>query len=98
MKCNHDRTIQINAHSSDLNFVTVPHLGIEKEGYLPDIEGLCSGDDVNIEVCLDCGHVVGFEKMTDKEIKAALKGEDEDEDEDDGGSWDDENLSIRPTW
>lgn len=81
--CSHDRTITINAHSSDLNFVAVPHLNLEKEGYLPHIDNICSGDDVNIEICLDCGQVVGFDGMTDKEVKAALKDDSVDDDEDD---------------
>lgn len=77
MTCTHDRTISINAHSSDLNNIEVPHLGIEKDGYLPFIKGIGGGDDVNIEICLDCGTVVGFDPMTDDEVKAALGVEDE---------------------
>lgn len=94
MSCNHDRTIRINAHSSDLNFVSVPHLSLEKEGYLPHIDNICGGDDVDIEICLDCGHVVGFEGLTDKQVKNAMKGDEyEDEDEElsehgsDGADW-----------
>ena len=85
MSCTHDRTIKINAHSSDLNFVSIPHLNLEKEGYLPYIEGVCGGDDVDMEICLDCGTVVGFHKMTDAEVKSAMKGDDFDEDEEDDG-------------
>ena len=82
-KCNHDRVLRINAHSSDLNFVTVPHLNLEKEGYLPHIDNVCGGDDVDIEICLDCGQVVGFEGLKDKEIKNIMKDEDADYDEGD---------------
>lgn len=95
--CNHDRIIHINAHSSDLNFVTVPHLNLEKEGYLPHIEGVCGGDDVTIDICLDCGQVIGFVPMSNKEVKAAMKGDEFDEDED-GGEDDAEEDPYNGRW
>lgn len=56
-KCGSDRVFGINAKSSDLNFFTFK--GVEKDGYAPNVSGVCSGDYVVVVVCLECGQAQG---------------------------------------
>lgn len=58
--CEHSRTLQVSAKASDCQVHAVPHLDIEREGYAPRIDGLCSGDYINFTVCLDCGVVTSM--------------------------------------
>lgn len=55
--CQSERIIDILAHSSDSNGFSMN--GVEKEGYLPPIKGICGGDDVETAICLECGQVQG---------------------------------------
>lgn len=83
--CKHERTLILNSKASDMHFCEVPHLTIEKDGYAPNIPGLCNGDYVDLTVCLDCGTVIGFEPMSDEEVLIAF--EIEAEDDGDGDEW-----------
>ncbi len=56
-KCGSDRIFSLSAKSSDLNFWK--HKGYEHDGYLPTVHNVCSGDYVDIDVCLDCGQLQG---------------------------------------
>lgn len=67
-KCNSIRILTINAKSNDSNIVDLPHLAIKHCGYLPRIPGICGGDYVNISICLNCGTVIGYDKMFDLEL------------------------------
>lgn len=82
-KCGSDRILSISAKCSDLCSASFGEL--EHDGYVPIIEGLGGGDYLDIEVCVECGSLQNFDPITDKQVKAAFKGDDyndEDEDED----------------
>jgi len=90
--CEHKQVLTIYSHGKDMQSFAVPHLNIEYDGYAPDIEGVCCGDDVNLDLCLDCGVVVNFVPMTDKQIKGVFdeegdyddeEGDEDEEDKDD---------------
>lgn len=56
-KCDSNRIAHINAKCSDMCFV---HLGDqEHDGYVPRDLGVGGGDYVEIDLCLNCGHVQG---------------------------------------
>ena len=65
--------MKLNAKCSDATFVEVPHLGLEKEGYMPRVAGLGGGDYINLTVCLDCGQLQGFDKVDDEDLRDALE-------------------------
>ena len=42
-----------------MHFVEAPYLDYEHDGYLPELPNVGGGDDVEIEICLECGQVQG---------------------------------------
>ena len=71
-KCGGERFIALNAKCSDRCFASVYHLSIERDGYVPNITGVGGGDYIEIDVCLDCGLLQGFEPLTDEEVSAIV--------------------------
>ncbi len=67
--CKHERIIKIGAKANDCQFAYVPHLDLRHDGYALDIDNVCGGDYINLSICLDCGHVIGFTPLTDEEVK-----------------------------
>lgn len=57
--CVHERTFSIGGKASDRHNWFWPD-GSEGDGYAPNIPGLCGGDYVDLEVCIDCKIVIGF--------------------------------------
>ena len=55
--CASPRIAQINAKCSDLCFVDIG--GTEHDGYVPRDMGIGGGDYLEIDLCLNCGHVQG---------------------------------------
>lgn len=87
-KCDSERLLKINAKSSDLNNLEIPHLDIDYDGYLPTFIGVCSGDYIYMTLCLDCGQIQNFKTIYDEQIREALRNGDEDDEDYDGGeSW-----------
>lgn len=56
-RCESDRVLIIGGHGQDRFYATFQDY--EKDGYAPHIENVCGGDDINIEVCLECGQMQG---------------------------------------
>ena len=72
------RILAIYVHCSDLCTVEYPN-GKEHDGYVPEGIGIGGGDDLQLEIDIDTGMVVGW---SEKIRNAVLKQQDEDEDED----------------
>lgn len=53
------RTISIQSHGRDCNFIVFPN-GKEHQGYVPDDIGIGGGDDVMLEIDIDTGKIVGW--------------------------------------
>ena len=73
-KCGSDRIARVSAKCSDLCWVGVPHISIEKDGYVPTNIGL--GDDsdyVDMDYCLECGCIQGRFPVSDAQIERAFK-------------------------
>lgn len=64
--CDSERIFSISAKSSDLNFCEFN--GKKHDGYAPLVKNVCSGDYVDISVCLDCGKVQGKFPVEDPEM------------------------------
>ncbi len=79
IKCNSDRIANIYAHSKDLGNFTYDKLDIDHDGYFPEIQGICDGDDADIEFCLECGQIQANFPITDKQIKLAVSFDEDDE-------------------
>ena len=56
-RCNSNRIAYVSSHASDLHYVQIN--GKEHSGYLPYDLDLGGGDDLEMEICLDCGQVQG---------------------------------------
>lgn len=55
--CNSNRIASIYGKCNDLCIINI---GVaEYEGYVPDDMNIGGGDDISIDLCLDCGHVNG---------------------------------------
>jgi hypothetical protein len=64
--------MNVNGHCSDLGFVSIPHLDIEHDGYIPYDLNIGGGDDVEFSVCLDCGKIQRDFPIKDEQIFASL--------------------------
>ena len=67
MTCTHSRTVELCLCHDDTAMMDIAHLKVHHDGYLPYI-GILGGDDTNLEICLDCGQVIGWKPITDEEI------------------------------
>lgn len=56
-RCQSDRVLGLLSHSRDLNCLEFK--GQEHQGYLPPVNNICAGDDVEIDICLECGQIQG---------------------------------------
>ena len=81
--CNSERISYLLAHSKDLSVFEYAPLDIATDGYFPEIPGICGGDDLQIEVCLECGTIQSDTfPITDETIKEACASEFDDDNED----------------
>lgn len=67
-KCGSTRTMSIFAKHSDLAGLNIPHLNIEHHGYMPYLENGLGGDDLTLEICMDCGQIQDWEPITDEMV------------------------------
>jgi hypothetical protein len=65
--CDSNRLATINGHSKDLASIQVG--GVYHDGYLPTISNVCSGDDIDIIVCLECGQLQGDWPVDDPDFE-----------------------------
>ena len=56
-KCGSNCIYSAVGHGKDLNWYT--YKGHEGDGYLPSVDNLGGGDDLEISVCLECGQAQG---------------------------------------
>lgn len=67
MRCHGDRVLSIDAFARDSHHCSLGDK--EHDGYAPSVSGVCGGDGVWIELCLDCGQVQSdFPKETPEEF------------------------------
>jgi len=72
-KCGSNRIARVGAKCSDRCYVEVPHLGLEKDGYVPTNIGLGDDEDyVDFDFCLDCGQMQGKFSVSDAQVKKAF--------------------------
>lgn len=64
-QCESERVIFVQGHGKDLNYISAPYLKYEHDGYLPDIPNVGGGDDIEVNVCLECGQVQGKWPVSD---------------------------------
>lgn len=58
-KCSSNRVLSLYGKCSDLAGASMEGFDYEHDGYAPEIPNVCSGDDIQFDVCLDCGQVQG---------------------------------------
>ena len=73
--CSGERIMSVSGKCSDLSFVEVKHLGLEHQGYVPMNLNIGSGDYLEFDVCLDCGHMQGKWPEDDSQVKDCFEGE-----------------------
>lgn len=67
MTCKHKRLADVYMKHNDLASFQVNHLDLTLDGYMPSL-GIFSGDDTSFSVCLDCGQITDWVKITDEMI------------------------------
>lgn len=67
-KCNSSRVVMVSAKCSDLCVVKISNQ--THNGYVPHDMGIGGGDYVEIDLCLDCGHVQGEWPVPDTELES----------------------------
>src|SRR4051812_6116791 len=72
--CNSDRVLSIGGKSNDLNTVLYGPWNVHHNGYLPTIIGLCSGGEIDIDICLQCKAIQQFKPINDEELKEIFEG------------------------
>lgn len=76
-KCNSSRVVMVSAKCNDLCVVKISGYGVD--GYVPDDMNMGGGNYVEINLCLECGHVQGEWPVPETELerKKALKEQSE---------------------
>lgn len=72
-QCGSNRILRLQGKCSDCSSTRFD--GMEREGYVPCIDGLGHGDYIDVKVCMDCSRVQNLQKMTDEEIKVMMEDE-----------------------
>jgi len=71
-KCGSFRIFHIYGKSSDLHTFAFSspneNIKVEGEGYAPNIPAVCGGDDIELDICMDCGTVQGFQPVASEII------------------------------
>lgn len=57
-ECKHGKTFEIRGHCNDLFSWNYNDEGWSESNYAPEINGLCSGDDIQIKFCLCCHKIL----------------------------------------
>lgn len=71
-ECGSPRIMEIYAKHNDLATMTVRHLHVRVDGYLPYI-GIFGGSELNLKVCMECGRIQKFKQITDDEIQKSAE-------------------------
>ena len=81
-KCGSERILSVNAKCSDLCATSyfIRHADDDEQieeiggcGYVPDLKAIGGGDYIDIEICLDCGTLQGFETLSDEVVREAIE-------------------------
>jgi len=72
-RCSGERIVYVSGKCADLCCVSVDHLGLEGDGYVPDFIGEY-GDYVQVEFCADCGQIQHFKPISDNTLLTQVKG------------------------
>ena len=64
--CDSGRVMEISGKVSDRCIVGFK--GAERDGYPPTVDDICGGDDINVDICLECGLVQGEFPKPDPEM------------------------------
>ena len=72
-RCSSNRVALITCHGRDCSGFYLDSDGlISEDTYLPEIDDICGGDDVHVEICMECGKTQGdFPKNKEHLKKAA---------------------------
>lgn len=79
-KCGSNSIVSINAKCGDMCFVSIKGEHgerLEREGYVPQMEGIGGGDYIDFSFCTICGLIQNFCSLTEKEARFAIKGDEE---------------------
>ena len=71
-RCDSTRIISVTAHCNDLCVVSMGNA--EKEGYVPEDLGIGGGDDVEFDLCLDCGQQQGTWPLPESKLERKTNG------------------------
>jgi len=72
-RCSSDRILNLNAKCSDCCDFTLRDKS--EQGYAPHVEGICGGDYITPDICLDCGQTQGKFPMDKLEIEETVESE-----------------------
>lgn len=66
-RCSSDRIFKMDSKSSDCNSWSFQHF--DGDRYAPILPGICGGDYVRIQVCLECGQLQGSFPIDSKALE-----------------------------
>lgn len=64
--CGSDRVMELYAHARDC--FSISYKGMEYDGYMPYVRGIGHGDDISIDICLECGQIQGMFPKDDPDL------------------------------
>ena len=69
------RIMRLNAKCSDMCSLSIPHLDISHDGYVPEGLGIGDfyGDYIEMVIDLDTGTILNWEKLSDTKIRKIIK-------------------------
>lgn len=71
-RCDSTRIVSVAAHCNDLCMISIGK--VEKEGYVPEDLGIGGGDDVEFDLCLDCGQQQGTWPLPESKLERKANG------------------------
>lgn len=67
------RVMHVNAKQDDRGGVSIPHLDLDHDGYVPHGLGIGGGDYLRFTVCLDCGKIQNWEPLSDDDVTESIQ-------------------------
>jgi hypothetical protein len=69
--------LKINAKCSDMCYTSVPELGLEKDGYVPNGLGIGGGDYIELTIDIETGKIDGWKPLNEETLRASIPEEKE---------------------
>ena len=82
-ECTSKRILSLYGKCNDRSNSSMQEYDHEHNGYAPHIDNVCGGDDIQFDVCLDCGQIQGEWPLDITEFEEECEDAESEEDSED---------------